>query len=75
MRSDYVYPEIADRRSIGEWEKSGSRDARELARERTRTILAQHYPRHVSAMTDAAIRVHYNIILPAERMRAGNGVW
>jgi trimethylamine--corrinoid protein Co-methyltransferase len=75
MRSDYVYPEIADRRSIGEWEKSGSRDARELARERTRKILSEHYPRHVSDVTDAAIRSHYNIILPAERMRAGNGVW
>lgn len=75
MRSDYVYPEIADRRSIGEWEKSGSRDARELARERTRSILAEHYPHHVSAVADAAIRAHYNIILPAERMRAGNGVW
>lgn len=75
MRSDYVYPEIADRRSIGEWEKSGSRDARELARERTRRILAEHYPRHVSEVTDAAIRSNYNIILPAERMRAGNGVW
>jgi trimethylamine--corrinoid protein Co-methyltransferase len=75
MRSDYVYPEIADRRSIGEWEKAGSRDARELARDRTRTILAEHYPRHVSEATDAAIRSHYNIILPAERMRAGNGVW
>ncbi len=75
MRSDYVYPEIADRRSIGEWEKAGSRDARELARDRTRTILAEHYPRHVSEAADAAIRSHYNIILPAERMRAGNGVW
>lgn len=75
MRSDYVYPAIADRRSIGEWEKAGSRDARELARDRTRTILADHYPRHVSEATDAAIRSHYNIILPAERMRAGNGAW
>ena len=75
MRSDYVYPEIADRRSIGEWEKSGSKDAREIARGRTRSILTEHYPRHVSEAADTAIRSHYNIILPVERMRPGNGVW
>jgi len=75
MRSDYVYPEIADRRSIGEWEKAGSADARERARERTRAILAKHYPRHVSEATDAAIRSRYNIILPRARMEAGHGAW
>jgi len=75
MRTDYVYPEIADRRSIGEWEKAGSRDAREIARDRARAILAEHYPRHISQATDTGIRSRYSIILPEERMRAGNGVW
>ena len=75
MKSDYLYPQIADRRSIGEWEESGSRDARELARERVSEILAAHYPGHVSAHTDAWIRQQYEIILPRSRMRAGNGVW
>ena len=75
MRSDYVYPEIADRRSIGEWEKAGSRDAREIARDRTRKILAEHYPRHVSEAVDQAIRSHYTIILPRARMQPGHGAW
>jgi hypothetical protein len=40
-----------------------------------RKILADNYPRHIADATDAAIRAGYNIILPRERMQAGNGVW
>ncbi len=75
MKTDYLYPEIADRRSIDEWERAGARDARDLARDRVRAILAEHYPAHVAPETDGWIRDNYNIILPPERMRAGNGVW
>jgi trimethylamine--corrinoid protein Co-methyltransferase len=75
MKTDYVYPEIADRRSISEWQDAGGPDARDVARDRVRRILADHYPRHISTDVDAAIRGKYNIILPRERMQAGNGVW
>lgn len=75
MKTDYVYPEIADRRSIGEWQDAGARDVRDVARDRVRRILGTHYPRHIGDATDAAIRAGYNIILPRERMQAGNGVW
>ena len=40
-----------------------------------RKILSEHYPRHIAENFDARIRAHFNIILPSERMRAGNGVW
>jgi trimethylamine--corrinoid protein Co-methyltransferase len=75
MKTDYVYPEIACRRSANEWQQAGARDARAPARERVRKILSEHYPRHVSEDADARIRAHYNIILQRERMRAGNGIW
>lgn len=75
MKTDYVYPEIADRRSISEWQDAGALDSRDVARDRVRKILAEHYPRHIDDSVDAAIRASYNIILPRERMRAGNGVW
>lgn len=75
MKTDYVYPEIADRRSISEWQDAGSRDVRERARDRVRKILAEHYPHHIGAEVDARIRDSYNIILRRERMQAGNGVW
>lgn len=75
MKSDYLYPEIADRRSISAWETSGSRDARDVARNRVREILKEHYPAHISSDTDARIRAAYDILLPRARMQPGNGVW
>ncbi len=75
MKTDYVYPEIACRRSISEWQDAGGQDARAVARDRVRKVLASHYPRHIGEKVDAAIRGNYNIILPRERMQAGNGVW
>lgn len=75
MKTDYLYPEIADRRSINEWEKAGARDARDMARDTVRKVLAEHYPSHIPDQIDAQLRDNYNIILPKARMRAGNGVW
>lgn len=75
MKTDYVYPDVADRRSISEWQDAGAPDIRDRARDWVRKILADHYPRHIEAKVDEVIRDSYNIILPRERMRAGNGVW
>ena len=75
IKADYVYPEIADRRSISEWQDAGARDTRDAARDRVRRILAGHYPRHIREDVDAAIRGSYNIILPRAGMQPGNGVW
>ncbi|MCP4470057.1 MAG: methyltransferase [Gammaproteobacteria bacterium] len=74
MKTEYLYPEIADRRSLNEWEQGGG-DLRDAARDRVRKILSEHYPSHIAADVDAWIRKNYNIVLPAERMRPGNGVW
>ena len=70
MQSDFVYPEIADRRSIDEWEADGARDLREIARERTREILDRHYPNHLPDETDRAIRESFDIRLPRSAMGA-----
>jgi len=75
MKSDYLYPDIADRRSISEWEDAGARDARDVARESVRKILAEHYPSHIPDHLDEQLRDNFDIILPRARMRAGKGVW
>jgi len=38
---------LTDRNPRGAWEKEGSRDIVERARERARQILAEHHPRHL----------------------------
>jgi trimethylamine--corrinoid protein Co-methyltransferase len=75
MKTDYLYPEIADRKSISVWEGAGGRDARDVARDTVRKVLCRHYPDHIPADVDATLRANYNIILPHARMRPGNGVW
>ncbi len=75
MKTDYLYPEIADRRSINEWEQAGGNDLRDAMRDRVRKTLSEHYPDHITAEVDAWVRKNYNIVLPAERMRSGNGAW
>ena len=75
MKTDYLYPEIADRRSISEWQDAGARDARAVARDRVQKILADHYPRHIGDDVDNRLRAAYNIVLPRARMLAGNGFW
>ena len=69
MQSDFIYPEIGDRRTIDEWEADGSRDIRDVARDRTRRILHQHYPQHLGAEVDSKLRTEHDIRLPQETMR------
>ena len=75
MKTDYLYPQIADRRSISEWEKAGARDARDVARDTVQKILAEHYPSHIPEHVDRTLRDNFNILLPRARMGAGNGIW
>jgi trimethylamine--corrinoid protein Co-methyltransferase len=69
MQTDFLYPEIGDRRPIDEWEADGSQDIREVARERTRQILRQHYPQHISAEIEQKLRDSFDIRLPTEAMQ------
>jgi len=75
MQKEYIYPEIGDRTSPKEWAEQGSTDILQRARIRTKEILSQHYPRHISDAVDAQIRAQLPIRLPRELMRSGNGRW
>ena len=66
MSSDFVYPDVVDRRSWEEWEAGGRKDILETAKQRTREILASHYPEHISAEVDREIRAQFDIRLPLQ---------
>jgi len=70
MQSDFVYPQIADRRSIEEWQAEGSPDIRQVAQQRTREILNSHYPAHLPAELDVRLRRQFDIRLPRAAMEA-----
>jgi trimethylamine--corrinoid protein Co-methyltransferase len=75
MESEYLYPGISDRRSQGEWEETGRLDIVAAAHARVREILSTHYPDHIDSATDRKIRERFDILLPEDAMRPGNGRW
>lgn len=75
MQSEYLYPEVADRRTAGEWEATGKEDVLELAHARVGQILSSHYPDYIPTAADRRIRDRFPIRLAPEDMRPGNGRW
>jgi trimethylamine--corrinoid protein Co-methyltransferase len=75
MQTEYLYPEVADRRTPGEWEEDGSETIYDRAHTRVVEILSSHYPEHIDPQTDRRIRDEFPIKLAPEDMQPGNGRW
>ncbi len=55
--------------------EAGATDIAERARDKVRRVLAEHYPGHVEAATDARVRRAFDIRLDRDAMAPGNGRW
>jgi trimethylamine--corrinoid protein Co-methyltransferase len=75
MQSEFLYPEIADRRTPGEWQSSGKEDIYKLAHRKVKNILSNHYPKYINPTADARIRGKFPIRLDYKDMNPGNGRW
>jgi len=75
MNSEYLYPEIADRRTPGELGETGRKTLYEQAHERVGEMLADHYPGYIDPDADKRIRDRFPIRLKPEDMQPGNGRW
>ena len=75
MQTEFLYPEVADRRTPGEWEASGKEDVYELAHRKVKQVLSSHYPEYIDPAADARIRDKFPIRLSNKDMRPGNGRW
>ena len=75
MQKEYLYPEVADRRTPGEWEATGKEDIYKLAHEKVKKTLSSYYPEYIDPAADQRIRDNFPIRLAREDMRAGNGRW
>ena len=75
MESEYLYPEVSDRRAPSDWEASGSPDIRDRAETRVREILSSHYPAYIDARLDEEIRRRFPILLSREQMVAEGRRW
>jgi trimethylamine--corrinoid protein Co-methyltransferase len=75
MRTEYLYPEIADRLTPAAWEKMGHQTLYAQANKRVREMLADHYPQYIDAAADERIRKRFPVRLQPEDMRPDNGRW
>ena len=75
MRSEYEYPDLADRLPPQVWEAGGSMDIRALAGERVKQLLSSHYPGYIDPAVDKKIRDRFPIVLDRADMQPGNGRW
>ena len=69
MKSDFLYPDLADRRSIEDWETAGKSDIRAEAKAVAKTLLATHFPAVLDATAETALRRNFDIRLPRSRTR------
>ena len=75
MQTEFLYPEVADRRTPGEWESGGKEDVYELAHRKVKQVLSSHYPEYIDPVADARIRDKFPIRLDSKDMRPGNDRW
>jgi len=68
MQKDYLYPEVGNRYPPDLWREYGSQPINTAAQDKTREILATHFPHHISEVVDARIRADYDIRLPRKQM-------
>ncbi len=75
MRTEYLYPEVGDRSSVGDWEENGSPTVYDRAHDRVKEILSSHYPVYIEPGVDAAIRERFPIQIGSRETKPGNGRW
>jgi trimethylamine--corrinoid protein Co-methyltransferase len=75
MESEYLYPELGDRSTTGEWEEKGSKLIHERATEKVRELMSSHYPEYIDRKVAEELRQRYPIKLTAEAMTPGSGRW
>jgi trimethylamine:corrinoid methyltransferase-like protein len=68
LREEIGFPSaVIDRRSRGQWEKSGGKDAAREARKRVEQLLAHHRPRPLTV----EVQEHLSDIMSREARRHG----
>jgi len=63
MHTDFLYPEIADRTSIGVWQEAGSPDIRKVAENHVGQVLASHRPIYIDPVCDQVLHNELPILL------------
>ena len=68
MKSDFVYPDLADRQAPDAWLANGAPAINNTAQRAAKETLANYFPSHIPPDIDQRIRTRFDIKLPRERM-------
>jgi trimethylamine--corrinoid protein Co-methyltransferase len=68
MKSDFIYPDLADRQAPDAWLANGAPTINDTARQSAKEKLTKHFPSHIPLDIDQSIRTRFDIKLPRERM-------
>ncbi len=68
MQTEYLYPRVGDRLGPREWRDGGAVTADDRARAHAREVLSTHFPSHIPADVDEAVRGRFDIRLPVEEL-------
>ena len=72
MTSDFLYPQIGDRRSIGAWQEDGAPDIWRLAHQRVRAILSADQPAVIDPGLASGLETEFGLMPLASA--ADNGI-
>ena len=72
MKTEYLYPSLADRSRQEEWEEEGSPDIRQRAEKYAREILNSHYPVYIDDASDKIIRERFPITISRDIIKPSN---
>jgi trimethylamine--corrinoid protein Co-methyltransferase len=75
MQTEYLYPEVSDRRTASDWQATGKQTVYDLANVKVKEILSSHYPEYIEPKIDAKIRERFPIQLNPADMKVGNDRW
>jgi trimethylamine--corrinoid protein Co-methyltransferase len=75
METEYIYPQVADRRTANEWQATGHTEIYELAHRKLQKMMSTHYPQYINSDADKKIRTQFPIKLRTEDMQASCGRW
>lgn len=70
MKSDFLYPNLADRSTIAEWVASGATDLGRRADDHARSLLAEPWPDHLDPVLIAGFCDRYDIQFPVKEALA-----
>ena len=69
METEFLYPNLANRKTTQEWEAEGKETIFDVAHQRLQEMMRDYYPKYIPAKTDVKIRENFPIKITEQDMK------